>query len=62
MALRIVEVCQEYGSDGRCTQCPFNLGGCIVANGNDIPEEWHANEVLTKAVKGYMEVKADDGK
>ena len=60
MALRIVEVCQEYGSEGKCTQCPFNIGGCIVANENDIPEEWHAIEVITSAVKGYKEKKENE--
>lgn len=59
MALKIVNECREYGNDGRCRQCPFNIGGCIVGNGNDIPEEWHVNEVVTYTVNKYQEVKDD---
>ena len=45
-ALTIVEVCKEYGRHDRCLECPFNIEGCIVANGNDIPEYWHINDVI----------------
>lgn len=59
MALKIVEVCKEYGNDDRCKQCPFNLGGCIATDGNNVPSDWRVEDLISKVVRGYSEVKAD---
>lgn len=45
-ALEIIETCRIYGNEGRCSQCPYNINGCIVNNGNDIPTEWRAGNVV----------------
>ena len=54
-ALKIVEVCKEYGSHDRCLECPFNIGGCIVTNGDNIPEEWRVNSIITNIIELYEE-------
>lgn len=47
MALKIVSTCKKYGNEDRCTQCPFNIKGCIVCNNDDIPAEWRAADIIT---------------
>lgn len=59
MALRIVEICQEYGASNSCRQCPFNIGGCIVTDGNNTPEEWYASELITQMVLRHKEDEDD---
>lgn len=46
MALKIVDTCRRYGNEERCTQCPFNIKGCIVTDGNNIPTDWKAGELI----------------
>jgi len=46
MALKIVETCKHYGEQGRCTQCPFSFKGCILTNGDNIPAEWIASDLV----------------
>lgn len=47
-ALKIVDTCKKYGNEDRCKQCPFNIkGGCIVSDGNNIPTDWRASEIVT---------------
>lgn len=45
MALKIVDTCRKYGNEDRCTQCPFNINGCILSEG-DIPAEWKASTIV----------------
>ena len=47
MALKIVDTCKTYGNEDRCRQCPFNIKGCIVSDGNAIPTDWRANGIVT---------------
>ena len=47
MALKIVNICKTYGNEGRCKQCPFNIKGCIITDGNNIPSDWRAGEIIT---------------
>lgn len=52
MALTIVDICKTYDED-RCRQCPFNIKGCILTDGNNIPTDWRASEVVEKLeIKG----------
>lgn len=46
LALKIVDVCKTYGGEDRCTQCPFNVKGCMVTDGNNIPTDWRASELI----------------
>lgn len=46
LALKIVDVCKTYGGEDRCLQCPFNVKGCIVTDGNNIPTDWKASELI----------------
>ncbi len=46
MALKISDTCRRYGNEERCTQCPFNIKGCIVTDGNNIPTDWKAGELI----------------
>lgn len=46
LALKIVDTCRKYGNEDRCTQCPFNISGCIVTDGNNIPTDWKASEII----------------
>lgn len=39
LALKIVDVCKTYGGEDRCRQCPFNVNGCFVTDGNNVPTE-----------------------
>lgn len=48
MALKIASTCKKYGNQDRCTQCPFNIKGCIVTDGNNIPANWKAAEIITR--------------
>jgi hypothetical protein len=41
-ALKIIDTCKSYGNEDRCTQCPFNINGCIISGGDEIPAEWKA--------------------
>lgn len=53
LALKIVNTCKK--NEDRCTECPFNIGGCIVSEGSTIPMEWEVKEIIKngiKAVKG----------
>lgn len=47
LALKIVDACKRYGGESRCKQCPFNVNGCIVTDGNNIPEDWRASDLIT---------------
>lgn len=46
LALKIVDTCRKYGNEDRCTQCPFNVKGCIATDGNNIPTDWKAAELI----------------
>ena len=46
LALKIVDVCKTYGDQNRCPQCPFNVNGCFVTDGNNIPTDWRASELI----------------
>lgn len=46
LALKIVDACKTYGGEDRCTQCPFNVKGCIVTDGDNIPTDWRASELI----------------
>ena len=43
MALKIVETCKAHNDN--CTQCPFNIKGCIVTV-DEPPTEWAVNEIF----------------
>ena len=47
MALKIIDTCKRYANEDRCTQCPFNIKGCIITDGNNVPADWAAGEVIT---------------
>lgn len=47
IALKIVNTCKKYGNEDRCRQCPFNIKGCIVSGGNEIPTDWRTSDVVT---------------
>lgn len=47
MALKIVDTCKKYGNEDRCTQCPFNIKGCIVTDGDVLPSEWRVADTVT---------------
>ena len=49
IALRIVNTCKK--NEDNCLQCPFNINGCIVSDGNEIPTEWEVNEVINKGIR-----------
>ena len=53
MALRIVNTCKK--NEDKCTQCPFNIMGCIVSGGNDIPSLWEINEIISKGIRATKE-------
>lgn len=46
MALKIADICKTYGNEDRCLQCPFNIAGCIATDGNNIPSDWKAGELI----------------
>lgn len=46
LALKIVDVCKTHGGEDRCSQCPFNVNGCFVTDGNNIPTDWRASELI----------------
>ena len=46
LALKIVDTCRTCGNEEICTQCPFNINGCIVTDGNNIPTDWRASELI----------------
>lgn len=46
MALKIVDICKTYGNEERCLDCPFNISGCIVTDGNNIPTDWRSSELI----------------
>lgn len=46
MALKIVDTCKTYGNEDRCLQCPFNINGCIVSDGNAIPTDWRVGKLM----------------
>lgn len=47
MALKIASTCKKYGNQDRCKQCPFNIKGCIATDGNNVPSDWRAAEIIT---------------
>ena len=53
LALKIVDTCKNYGNQERCKQCPFNIKGCIVTDGNNIPADWKASEIVTALEIGH---------
>lgn len=46
MALKIVDICKTYGNEDRCLDCPFNISGCMVTDGNNIPTDWRSSELI----------------
>ena len=46
MALKIVDICRKYGNEDRCLDCPFNVKGCMVTDGNNIPTDWRSSELI----------------
>lgn len=46
LALKIVDTCKTYGNEERCLDCPFNISGCIVTDGNNVPSDWRASELI----------------
>lgn len=46
LALKIVDVCKKHGNEDRCKQCPFNVNGCFVTDGNNVPSVWRASELI----------------
>lgn len=46
MALKIVDICRTYGNEERCLDCPFNIKGCMVTDGNNIPTDWRSSELI----------------
>lgn len=46
MALKIVDTCRKYGNEERCLDCPFNVKGCMVTDGNNIPTDWRSSELI----------------
>ena len=55
LALKIVDICKTYGNEDRCRQCPFNVEGCIVTDGNNIPSVWRASDIITALEIGRKE-------
>lgn len=56
MALKIVDNCKTYGNEDRCLQCPFNIKGCIVSDGNAVPTDWRVGELMRSIeIKGRKE-------
>lgn len=53
MALKIVDICKTYGNEDRCKQCPFNIKGCIITDGNNIPSDWKVSEIVTALEIGH---------
>lgn len=51
IALKIVDTCKKHGGQDRCTQCPFNAKGCIVTDGNNIPTDWKASNLICELEK-----------
>lgn len=45
-ALEIIDTCRAYGNEDRCKQCPYNVKGCIVTDGNNIPTDWRASDII----------------
>ena len=45
-ALEIIDTCRTYGNEERCLQCPFNIGGCIVTDGENSPIDWIAGDAI----------------
>ena len=43
-ALEIIDTCRTFANEERCIQCPFNMGECILTDGNNIPTDWKAAE------------------
>ena len=43
-ALKIIDTCKKYGDI--CLQCPFNMGGCIVTDGDITPIDWRAGDSI----------------
>ena len=43
IALMILDTCKENTDE--CNRCPFSIDGCIVSDGNGIPEQWKAGEL-----------------
>lgn len=53
-ALEIVETCRTYGNEDRCLQCPYNINGCIVCAGGDIPTEWKAAGLVERVERSKI--------
>jgi len=45
-ALEIIETCRIHSDEDRCSQCPYCINGCIVTDGNNIPTEWRAADIV----------------
>ena len=43
-ALKIIDTCNNHINN--CLECPFNFKGCIVTEGNDIPIDWKAANIV----------------
>jgi hypothetical protein len=46
MALKIFDTCKKYANADRCLDCPFNVHGCMVTDGNNIPTDWRSSELI----------------
>ena len=55
LALKIVNTCKTYGNADRCLQCPFNVKGCLVTDGNNVPSDWRASDIITALGIGRKE-------
>lgn len=63
MALKIASTCKKYGNQDRCKQCPFNIKGCIATDGNNVPSDWRAAEIITAIeVESMKKEAADDNR
>ena len=61
IALKIADTCKKYGNEDRCRQCPFNIKGCIVSDGDGtLPTDWRASEIVT-AIEVESIKRAKDG-
>ena len=49
MALRIVNTCKK--NEDCCKQCPFNVEGCIVSDGNGIPTDWEVSDIISRGIR-----------
>ena len=51
-ALEIIETCKTHGNEDRCRQCPYNIKGCMVTDGNNVPTDWKAAHIVEIVERG----------